>query len=150
MGKLFRQGMDLTMMSSAKHLSMMENLSSTMLSSITSGRTILCKIAQLALMPLVVTTLPSNLTQWPGISVVASTFTPQIVQIAIQIATYQLVLPIRTSQVGSVGAVIWSAQVYSTSSSLIGMVLSLELQVQSFQIKTTLLRLAKTVASLVL
>ena len=150
MVKFYQLSMDLPLMSSAKHLSMMENLSSTMSSLIASCKPIHYKILQLALILHVVTTLPLNLTQVLGISVLASTFTPPIVQTAIQTATYQLVLPIRTSSVGSVDVVISCVQVFSTSSSLTGTVLSSELLVQSFQIKTTLLQLAKTVTSLVL
>ena len=142
--------MDLPLMASAKHLSMMENLSSTMSSLITLDRNIHYKIVQLVLILLVLITLLLDLIKVLGISVLASTFTPPIVQTAIQTATYQLVLPIRTSSVGSVDVVISCVQVFSTSSSLTGTVLSSELLVQSFQIKTTLLQLAKNVTSLFL
>jgi hypothetical protein len=75
----------------------MVNLSSTMSSLITSGRDILYKVIQLVLILLVLTTLPLDLIKVLGISVLASTFTPPIVQTAIQTATYQLVLQIGTS-----------------------------------------------------
>lgn len=85
------------MMSFASNLSMMANLSSTMLSLITSDRAIHYKMFQLMLMLLVVKTLPLDLTQLLGISVVASTFTHQTAQIVIQTVTYQLVFLIKTS-----------------------------------------------------